>query len=49
MVENSGNKYWTISNRVGSTTFLVMGVHPTTAACPDGKYLVFSFNCENVY
>ena len=49
MVENSGNMYWTISNRVGSTTFLVMGVAPTNAACPDGKILVFSFNCENVY
>ena len=37
VVENSGNMYWTISNRVGSTTFLVMGVAPTNAACPDGK------------
>merc|ERR1712020_724726 len=36
VVENSGNMYWTISNRVGSTTFLVMGVAPTNAACPDG-------------
>jgi len=37
VVENSGNMYWTISNRVGSTTFLVMGVAPTNAACPDGN------------